>query len=180
MHDLMKTAVKWALIGVVGVALGATVAHLTRPEPPIVGVEGARVGDVRPALAHRQLDGVEASIEQFRGQAVLVNFWATWCAPCRREMPLLQATYERLGDRLVVLGVAMDEVAPVTAFIESLGITYPIWVGHTDVSQAQRRWGNPSGALPYTVLVDEAGVIRWQHLGEVSEAELQAALALIF
>lgn len=180
MNEAMKTALKWIVIGLVGAALGAGLAYLTRPEPPPVGIEGASVGDQRPALQHAQLDGSLGTIDAFAGQAILVNFWATWCAPCRREMPLLQTTYEQLKGRLVVLGVAMDEPEPVADFIDSLGITYPVWVGQTDVSQAQRRWGNPSGALPYTVLVDEAGIIRWQHLGEVSESELKEALALVF
>ncbi len=180
MSETMKTAMKWIILGLVGAALGAGLAYFTRPEPPPVGIEGAAVGDQRPALQHAQLDGTLGSIDAFEGQAILVNFWATWCAPCRREMPLLQTTFEAMGDRLVIIGVAMDEADAVADFIDTLGITYPIWVGQIDVSQAQRRWGNPSGALPYTVLVDEAGIIRWQHLGEVSSSELDEALALIF
>jgi len=181
MNRVAGATLKWLSIGIVGIALGAGVAYFTRPSPPPVGVEGASVGDARPFLMHQNLaDATQASIDEFEGTAVLVNFWATWCAPCRREMPLLQAAHERFGDQLVVLGVAMDEAEPVADFVQSLGITYPIWVGQTDVSQAQRRWGNPSGALPYTVLVDEAGIIRWQHLGEVSEQQLDEALALIW
>lgn len=177
---MVKTAIKWALIGLVGISLGVGLAYFTRPAPPPVGVEGAGVGDVRPTLAHRDLGGEMASIDQFDGQVVLVNFWATWCAPCRREMPILQAAAEAYSDHLVVLGVAMDERDPVAEFIDSLGITYPIWVGQTDVSAAQKRWGNPAGALPYTVLVDAQGIIQWQHLGEVSQSQLDEALSLVF
>lgn len=177
---MLKTAMKWALIGLIGVCLGAGVAYLTRPAPPPVGVEGASVGDARPALAHQDLNGELASIDQFDGQAVLVNFWATWCAPCRREMPLLQAAAESHVGKLVVVGVAMDQRDPVAEFVDSLGITYPIWVGEIDVSAAQRRWGNPAGALPYTVLVDAQGIIRWQHLGEVSQSQLDEALSRVF
>ena len=177
---MAKTALKWISIGLIGIALGAGLAYLTRPAPPPVGVEGASVGDARPSLAHRDLNGDLASIDSFDGQVVLVNFWATWCAPCRREMPILQAAAEAHAGDLVVIGVAMDEVEPVSEFIASLGITYPIWVGQTDVSAAQRRWGNPAGALPYTVLVDAQGIIQWQHLGEVSQAQLDEALSLVF
>lgn len=184
MSGIFKTFLKWFSIGLLGVALGASLAYLTRPEPPAVGVEGAKVGDPRPPLAHAQLIGDKAtewaSLDDWGNRAVLINFWATWCAPCRREMPLLQATYEAHQDRLMVLGVAMDEPGPVAEFAESLGITYPLWVGQIDVSQSQKAWGNPSGALPYTVLVDAEGIIRWQHLGEVDEAQLAEALALIF
>ncbi len=180
MHPWIQASFKWIAIGALGIALGAGLAYFTRPDVPDPGSEGASVGDPRPPLQHTTLDGEMASIDAFDGQAVLVNFWATWCAPCRREMPLLQSAYDTHGQDLVVLGVAMDDAEPVADFIASLGITYPIWVGQTDVSAAQRRWGNAAGALPYTVLVDAQGVIRWQHLGEVSRAQLDEALAIIF
>ena len=180
MHPVFKTSAKWVAIGVLGIALGAGLAYFTRPDVPEPGSEGAQVGDPRPSLEHAQLDGEMASIDAFDGQAVLVNFWATWCAPCRREMPLLQSAYEDHSGELVVLGVAMDDTDSVASFVDSLGISYPIWVGQTDVSAAQRRWGNPAGALPYTVLVDAEGIIRWQHLGEVSPAQLEGALAKVF
>ena len=180
MNAVVKASAKWAAIGALGIALGAGLAYFTRPDVPAPGSEGAQVGDPRPPLEHAQLNGEVASIDAFDGQPVLVNFWATWCAPCRREMPLLQSAYEQYDGSLVVLGVAMDDAEPVASFVESLGITYPIWIGSTDVSMAQRRWGNPAGALPYTVLVDEQGVIRWQHLGEVTQSQLDGALSEIF
>ena len=184
MSGAVKAALKWLSIGVLGVALGATLAYVTRPAPPPVGVEGARVGEQRPPLSHAELVGDQigdlASLDQFDGKPMLINFWATWCEPCRREMPVLQSAHETYAERLVVLGVAMDDPLPVAQFVRSLGVTYPIWVGQMDVSQSQKRWGNPAGALPYTVLVDGQGVIRWQHLGEVNETQLTEALALIF
>lgn len=184
MNRVVTSIIKWLGIGLLGVTLGASLAYVTRPEPPEVGVEGAGVGVPHPPLVHARLDGHMAgervSLEAYAGQPILINFWATWCAPCRREMPLLQATHEAYADQLVVLGVAMDTPEAVGKFVADLGISYPIWVGEMDVSASQARWGNPSGALPYTVLVDDQGVIRWQHLGEVSQADLEDALALIF
>ncbi len=106
-----------------------------------------------------------------------MNFWATWCAPCRREMPLLDEISQAYAGRMTVLGIAVDDPGPVIEFVTALGIDYPILVGSSDVIATQRAWGNSAGALPYTVLVDAAGIIRWRHLGEVTEEELQPVLA---
>lgn len=174
----MRTLRLAVIVAVVGFSLGAGLAWLTRDEPsPEPGTAGAAVGDVRPGFEHGNLDGRAVSVDEFDGRVLLTNFWATWCAPCRREMPVLQEASERHGDELAVVGIAMDEIEPVRAFIEELGIGYTILVGSADVMETQRAWGNSAGALPYTVLVDEDGIIRWQHYGEVTADELDEVLA---
>jgi thiol-disulfide isomerase/thioredoxin len=173
----MKNLGLIVLVAVLGLALGAGYAWISRPAPPPVGVEGAGLGDPRPPFRHGALDGQWVEADQFDGQLLLVNFWATWCAPCRREMPVLQAASERHEEVLAVVGIAIDDPGPVRDFVEELGISYPILVGSADVISTQRAWGNAAGALPYTVLVDREGVIRWQHLGEVTAEALDEVLA---
>ncbi len=164
-------------VAIIGLALGAGYAWFSRPAPPPVGVTGASVGDLRPGFAHTDLNGQTMDVDAFDGQLLLVNFWATWCAPCRREMPVLQDASEAHADRLAVVGIALDDLEPVQAFVDELGISYTILIGATDAMTTQRAWGNGAGALPYTVLVDRDGVIRWQHLGEVTADELDEVLA---
>ncbi|MCC5864859.1 MAG: TlpA family protein disulfide reductase [Wenzhouxiangella sp.] len=171
-----RTLTMFALVAALGLMAGIGVAWLGRPEPPAVGLSGATVGDVRPDFRHGSLDGQWVSAADFDGQLMLVNFWATWCAPCRREMPLLQEASQAHADQLVVIGIAIDDPGPVRDFVTELGISYPILVGAGDVMRTQRAWGNSAGALPYTVLVDRDGIIRWQHLGEVTAEELRALL----
>ena len=160
---------------VIGLALGGAFAWVSRPAPPEVGVEGAAVGDVRPGFRHGGLDGEWVDAADFDDQLLLVNFWATWCAPCRREMPVLQDASDQ-HEELAVVGLAIDDLEAVQAFVSELEIRYPIAVGNADIMATQRAWGNAAGALPYTVLVDRAGTIQWQHLGEVSAEELEAVL----
>ncbi len=162
---------------VLGLALGGLFAWTTRPGPPPTGLDGAAVGDPRPDFRHGGLDGQWVSASQFDDRLLLVNFWATWCAPCRREMPVLQAVSEAHPEQLAVVGLAIDDLEAVRDFVEELAIEYPIAVGNADIMATQRSWGNSAGALPYTVLVDRAGIIRWQHLGEVTREELDALLA---
>lgn len=173
-----RNLVIFLLVAAAALAGGIVVSLLTQTDPPAPGssADGASVGDHRPGFRHGNLDGAWVEADDFDGQPMLVNFWATWCAPCRREMPLLQETAEERDD-LTVVGIAIDNPAAVRDFVENLGITYPILVGEGDVMNTQRLWGNAAGALPYTVLVDEGGTIRWQHMGEVTRDELAEVLA---
>ncbi|TVS11833.1 MAG: TlpA family protein disulfide reductase [Wenzhouxiangella sp.] len=172
-----RTLTLYMAAAVIGLALGGLFAWTTRDEPPAPGLEGAAVGDPRPEFRHGGLDGQWVSASQFDGRLLLVNFWATWCAPCRREMPVLQAISKRHPDQLAVVGLAIDDLEAVRDFVDELAIEYPIAVGNADIMATQRAWGNSAGALPYTVLVDQNGIIRWQHLGEVTSDELDAVLA---
>lgn len=173
----MSRSTRFIAVALAGLALGAGLAWLTRGQPPAPNPGGApdaaAVGDPRPAFRHAALDGAFVEASDFDGRPLLVNFWATWCAPCVREMPLLDAFAEAEADRLAVLGIAIDEPGAVGAFVEELGIGYPILVGTTDVMSTQRRFGNAAGLLPYTVLVDADGTIAWQHLGEVEPEHLE-------
>lgn len=176
-----RSALVLALAVVLGVAAGVTIAWLTRPEALTATNGGqkeahARVGDRRPDFAHAGVNGQLWRASDFDGRPTLVNFWATWCKPCLREMPLLQSLAERYPDRLNVVGVAIDDPGAAGAFVERLGITYPILIGTSDVRKTQRRFGNPDGMLPYSVVVDAGGIIRWRHLGELDEAMLDDAL----
>ncbi|MFW5927528.1 MAG: TlpA family protein disulfide reductase [Wenzhouxiangella sp.] len=167
-----------AVVALLGFVLGAGLAWLTRESPsPAAGTEGAAVGDPQPGFRHRSLDGGTIEAAGFEGRPFLVNFWATWCAPCRREMPVLQEAGERHAGSLEIIGIALDDPEPVAEFVADLGIDYRIATGSDDVMRTQRAWGNSAGALPYTVLVDDEGTIVWQHYGEVTPEELDRELA---
>lgn len=169
----------WLGVVVLGFLLGTALAWMTNrtanapdaPEPQLA------LGERHPGFDLPALDGERINADQFAGRAMLVNFWATWCAPCRREMPVLQAASERRGDALAVIGIALDDPEPVANFVEELGVDYTILVGQDEVLDVQSAWGNDVGAMPYTVLVDAEGIVRWRHYGEVSEDELDSALA---
>ncbi len=171
-----RTLTLYVLAALIGLTLGGAYAWLTRPAPPAPGETGAELGDQRPDFRHGGLNGEWVEASEFDGQLLLVNFWATWCAPCRREMPVLQELSEAHGDDLAVVGLAIDDLDAVREFVVELEISYPIAVGNADVMETQRAWGNSAGALPYTVLVDRDGILRWQHLGEVTRAEIDQVL----
>ena len=131
----------------------------------------------QPGFRHSNTDGQWVSAADFNGQVLLINFWATWCAPCREEMPLLQRLQDQHGARgLQVVGIALDDVQQAREFATALDIRFPILVGSQDVMATNRIYGNRSGALPYSVLVDRLGIIRWRHLGPVEKTTLLSTI----
>ncbi len=123
------------------------------------------------------LDGNTRSIAAWRGQIVVLNFWATWCAPCREEIPALQAVdadYRSKGVQIV--GIALDSVANSREFVEKLGIAYPILVGDAATLAALPKLGNSKGGLPFTLVLDRSGRVARTHLGRIERDALERIL----
>ena len=117
--------------------------------------------------------GGPLALSAFRGQPLLVNFWATWCPPCVKEMPEIDRfsrDFKARGGR--VLGVAIDGPAPVREFLQRRPVGYDIALAGLAGSELMRQLGNAGGVLPYTVLLDARGHIRQQKPGETTHEEL--------
>jgi len=134
---------------------------------------------VLPDFVLSDLHGVPRPISDWSGRPILINFWATWCAPCRREMPLLQKLHEESGnDGLQVIGIAIDRAPDVSAFTMETGITYPILVGQEDAIEVTDGFGLDFLGLPFTVLVDQDGQILKIQLGELHADDLKLIVAV--
>ncbi len=123
------------------------------------------------------LDGREGLLSEYRGRILVVNFWAPWCAPCRREIPALidlQRSYPI--EEVTVLGLAFDGAQAVSDFAAEYGIEYPLFLAGARSAMYNAALDNPSGALPYTALLDRDLQIRYQHNGEVTRDQLETAL----
>ena len=121
------------------------------------------------------LAGQPQPMSQWKGKVILVNFWATWCAPCRKEIPLLVARQNELGARgLQVVGIAVDQVDKVKPFAAEMGINYPVLVDELQALDLSRAVGNEMGALPYTLVVDRDGRIVRTELGTLTADKLDA------
>jgi peroxiredoxin len=131
------------------------------------------LGMRRPDFTLDSVNGEKVSASDFDGQVWLVNFWATWCKPCVEEMPMLsQVQSDFAGQGVTVVGIALDDAERARQFARDLSIQYPILVGQADVVLTGRYYGNSSGLLPFSVLVDAEGVVRWSHLGALDHDEL--------
>jgi len=128
-------------------------------------------------LGFPDLQGNRQMLAQWRGQMLVLNFWASWCAPCREEMPdfaSLRAQYRPRGVEIV--GIAIDNPTNVMQFLEHHPVDYPILIGEGAAHSLARQLGNPSGALPYTIVLDRDGDIVLSHLGRLPRATLEATL----
>jgi len=147
------------------------------PAQAVPGAPHAGVGDPRPDFRLGSTTGRFVSPADFQGKVLLINFWATWCEPCREEMPMLaKLQQDRAASGLQVVGIAMDEMQNVREFLRAVAVDYPILVGGGDVMQASYDYGNASGMLPYSVLVDRGGTIRWQYAGKIHPRKLKGLL----
>lgn len=139
---------------------------------------GPLLGNIRPDFQLANNAGEFVSPADYSGKTLLVNFWATWCAPCRQEMPMLMDLQRNYGSRgLQVIGIALDDAQSVNSFVQTYGISYPILVGSEDVFATSTAYGNDEGVLPFTVLVDKTGVVRWQYAGIIQHAEITKLLS---
>jgi thiol-disulfide isomerase/thioredoxin len=146
----------WAATWILGALLWASAASAAAFEVPPL----------------RDLAGHPASLAQYRGRMLLLNFWATWCKPCRQEMPALNRLYGEVDARRVaIIGIAADDPVPVRAFVTRLGIRYPILGGDSDALFAwSAALGNDSAGLPFTALLDASGKVLWIKSGGVLTA----------
>lgn len=134
-------------------------------------------GQRRPDFKLTDIHGASVSAADFDGGVWLLNFWATWCTPCVEEMPMLSRLQSDHGRRgMNVVGIALDDAEKAREFALALSIDYPVLVGLTDVMLVGRRYGNSAGMLPYSVLIDADGTIRWTHLGALKREDLEEQL----
>lgn len=136
------------------------------------GVTVAEKGGIVPAMTLPDPDGKQVAIPAaWAGRTTLVNLWATWCAPCLKEMPDLQAFADAQGATGVqVVGIALDDAAAVAAFLRQHGITYPVLVDAAGPADAGVRLGNPAGVLPYSALVSADGRLLKTRIGPFADA----------
>ena len=168
-----------AAVAVVAALAGAGTARWLAGGPP---APAALPADDAPAarpgpFTLPDLAGRDRSVSEWAGQVLLVNFWATWCPPCRREMPLLVDLQDELGSRgLQVVGVAIDEPGAVRDFVADHAIDFPVLVGGEEAIRAARDYGNRQGALPYSVVIDRSGRVAGRFPGELTRDRVAGLL----
>jgi thiol-disulfide isomerase/thioredoxin len=124
--------------------------------------------------------GQQRPISDWRGQGLVLNFWATWCAPCRKEMPLLEQLHQERGDRgPAVVGIAIDREEQVRTFVGETGVSYPILVGQEDAMAAAESFGPAFVGLPLTVVAAPGGDILAIHMGEIHPEDLAAFVRVL-
>jgi thiol-disulfide isomerase/thioredoxin len=175
----------WTIAALVaGAVLAGSVAYLaydrqaapTAPPPP-PAAEPAQLVETLPSFQLADRAGEMRSLQDWPDRALIVNFWATWCAPCRREIPLLQQLQRDHADEgFQVIGIAVDFRDKVLAYADEMKIEYPLLIGEQEALDAAAAFGVATVGLPFTVFSDRQGRIVTAHLGELTAAEADLIL----
>jgi thiol-disulfide isomerase/thioredoxin len=171
----MKASFAFALVGLAALVGGTGLYLASRPAAPIAAPE------ISPsalyAATFSDLQGQPVSLGRYSGHPLVLNFWATWCAPCREEMPALSRVSVRSAPSVQFVGIAQDDPEKVRAFARQLPVAYPLWTGSDAAMELARRLGNRMGVLPFTVILDGSGRVVAEKVGAYTEAELTSKLA---
>ena len=131
------------------------------------------IGTALPQFELADMTGTMRNINEWGNKVLLINFWATWCPPCVREIPsLIEVMHSHADKGFQVIGIAIDNKDDVEDYIEKMGISYPILIGETDAITITKQLGNRFGALPYSILVSRDGIIKVTHQGELKHDDL--------
>ena len=158
------------LVGVIAAYAGFYLGQL----PPVRPALSEMAGQCRPDYSLNDLSGRVVSGDTWNGQVVLVNFWAAWCPPCRREIPAFSEVREWYHeDGFEVVGIAIDDRDSVERFLKGIGnIRYPQLIGTYDATAVMREFGNTGGGLPFSALLDRGGTVRFVKSGELKKEVL--------
>ena len=167
---------------VAGATAGAWIYRSRAPKPaaPTAALPPLKLVENLPEVSLLDREGVQRGFDHWRGQSLIVNFWATWCAPCRREMPLLERLQaENAADGFQVVGVAVDYRDKVLAYADKMNISYPLLIGEQEALDAAAAFGVEMVGLPFTVFSDTRGRIIAAHIGELTAAQAGVILAAV-
>lgn len=156
-------------IGLGAAALGGMIGALAlQSRSGAAGLLGAHFLD---------LAGRPRRLLEWQGAILVTNFWATWCAPCREEIPMLVVAAQHYRSKGVeIVGISIDNVNNVSQFARTYGITYPLLIADARAIDLMRELGNGVGGLPFTVVLDRRGVVAYHKLGALSRSELDRVL----
>ena len=149
-------------------------ATTAQAEQPTAAEEPAAMPETLPDFTLGDLAGKPTSIRSWPGKSLIVNFWATWCGPCRREIPLLRELQKQHGaEGFQIVGVAVDIREDVIKYAQEIGIDYPILIGEQDGLDAVNKFGQGSIGFPFTVFTDNQRRIVLFHLGEIRKEQAE-------
>lgn len=179
-----KNLLAYAVIAILFAASGAYVAHNKQDAaPPLTTTVAPGVAAPVQALFAQTLPdaaGQQQALAQYKGKAILLNFWAPWCAPCVKEMPELSALQnEPVAKHLQVIGIGIDSPSNIAEFAKKFKIAYPVLVAGMSGTDLSRQFGNTNGGLPYTVLIGADGTVKKTYLGGLKFDKLRADLNML-
>jgi thiol-disulfide isomerase/thioredoxin len=171
----VKLRFAWLAVAILAFAAGAALWWVGRPEPAVSPPSISTAALY--AVSFHDLEGRPQALGQFQGRTLVLNFWATWCAPCREEMPAFDRLARRWTQRGVAfVGVTQEAPEVVARFERELRVAYPLWTGGDEAAEVATRLGNRIQALPFTAIIGPDGKVVAAKVGPYTEGELEKVL----
>jgi thiol-disulfide isomerase/thioredoxin len=150
-------------------------------DEPLAGLaDTVKIPDRLPPFALKDVDGRLTPIKRWDGRSLVINFWATWCAPCRREIPMLIELSAAWAERdVTVLGIAVDHPDAVAGFARQFKIPYPLLVGEQDALDVAGQLGVITPVFPFTVFTDRRGEVVALYIGELHRPQAELNLGVV-
>ena len=178
-RDLMLPAA----VALVSMAAGFLLFRYTMQQPKFVSASPVSASQPQQSIdiafediVLNDLQGQSQALSQWQAPVMVLNFWATWCAPCRREIPELIALQQEYPEQLQVLGLAFDSVENLQKFDGEFDFNYPTLMVGVETSQLNAYFGNDKSAVPFTVVLNQQRDIVYRHTGEITRQELSEAI----
>jgi thiol-disulfide isomerase/thioredoxin len=188
----MGQAGRWILVLLLALAAGfgayrlasrdtpSPEAAASPPAAPVPASPASVIPERRPEVTLADRHGKQRALSEWNGRPQVINFWATWCAPCRREIPMLNAlAKDGAWPEIALIGIAIDFREDVLRYLETTPIDYTVLIGEQDGLDAARAFGVESLGLPFTAFVDSAGRIVTIHVGELHRAQADVILSIV-
>ena len=135
------------------------------------------ISNTRPLFKLKDLEGKVRDVKEWDGQVLMINFWATWCPPCRKEIPAFIELQEKYLDKgFKIIGIALDEKEAVIDFTDPMGVNYPILMAEQEGIVLSKAYGNRLGVLPYTVIIDRKGNIIHRQRTELTFEQVEGMI----
>ena len=178
LYSVKRESIILPVVALISLLGGFGLFHLTSPTETTEARETPET--VLSAIPFTDRAGQQTLLSNWQQPVLVINFWAPWCAPCRREIPALIKIQEKYGDQVQIIGLALDSAENVQSFESDFAMNYPTFVAGSNIPMYNAAFNNKSGSLPHTAIVNQERILSYSHTGEITEAQLRTEIDRLF
>lgn len=171
---MKRESIVLILVALLSLLGGFGLFQLTTTAKSTVAAENPAT--VLSAIPFTDQQGQQALLSDWKQPVLVINFWAPWCAPCRREIPALIKIQQEYSENVQILGLALDSIENIESFTAEYNMNYPSFIAGTNISMYNAAFNNKSGSLPHTAIINRQRILSYSHTGEITEPQLRTEI----